>query len=1615
MALGALATEQLPWSQDFSEYGVINTWLKKSLGSRNITQSNSELYLSQAATNKTNEYYLWFTGEGFELTAGTSYRFDIDSRSNTLAGTKYFEILLYKKGDATPVYTDEHTSIMKIDELQDTYQTYSAYFEAQESGDFYLCLHAYCDYSGRAMYWDNFRFVEASMDAPAKPEISVTADPTGVLKATVEVTTPSKSIRGNDITSLTKLVVYRDGGVVKEVENPDVNTVVTFTDYVAQPGQHVYSAVAYNEYKDGAQADFIVTVGAEVQTATWKYKALYTPEGKLKIEWPAKAEVTNYQVATTAGRIVAGTPVLDEESQTYTLFDEEFDPGTEANGWQFEVSQVNDDDTLTKLGTTNYLCLNNEIPYYPALNITTALQAFTLDNDPLQQYSWQYYSNGGGCVGLSVSRDYTTKELYNHWLVSPGLKLSKDKFYRVKVTGSSDSGSVTYTIKAGKGNYRETFDIVVAEDVPTVKGFSNMSPVQTDEMFLSVPEDGTYFVGLNAKIPSTVYSDYIRLKRFDIIEVDGSLPSAPTDVNVAYSATGDNTGSISFKLPTKAINGSDVADLSKVEVYKDGELFLTITEGVAPGAELSFDVEVADGVQNVYTIIAFNAAGQGEPATAKVLVLSTPYSNDFNSKNALEGYTRINLKGTTNDFEIQNNRVRLFPNDLGNDHWLITPPITLQAGMYYMLTFNTKAANDNAGLLNVKLGTAPTPEMLTQDVINDIVLDKAENIFYGNREEYFTVAENGQYYLAFHVESPAGRNYEIYIDDLNISAAISGSQPDRGILKVTPASDGSLAAELSYTAATKSLNGTDLNANSTQDVYFFINGVQTPTGRTYKAYPGQTVAITVEVPEDLPYIFSARTGYAGRLSYQDAFVGINRPATPDPNKIVLRETQPYGHVLMTWEPVTTDYEGYPLNPDLLTYDVSVFKVDMYGNPYDEPVLTGITGNSCEFDAIGADEPQTLKRYVLRARNTRGEGTSGALSSYINVGKPYRMPYSESFAKDPENPGSTTAVMEETIEGMCRWGIMTDGLDGIKSADGDGAYIALEAINVDARGLLYTGKVNLGSGIAPSLTLMVHNPSTADKKAENLLEFKIYTHSDAKWHSLGEPRSIDEICNGNPGWNKVTLDLSQYADNVAICGVEATCKSHTFTSIDNIRIWELRTKDLSIQGFNAPVSVAPGAPFTIDLRVSNSGLENATPESVEMYVDGEKAIEAEGTEIAVGENKVFSFTHSFPGVDLATSHELSFKVNYADDEDPSDNESAAVTVLTIENGLAPVENVTAEADDDRYVTLTWDAPEAIEGGFKTETFESWTQGVASQQGWTSYDGDGRNILGVNDGSGTPVVIPGLTSNTPASWAVIDNIEGNLPADYFPALSGSKFLMSICPNGSTGSAEDWMISPELSGKAQTVTFNVLNYSNYRAGYDVLYSDGSMITDDFKQIAIEAVNTETWKEVTVDLPEGAKRFAIRNISYCEDSFMLMLDDVTYESAGSESIALQGYNIYQESECVAQSETTTHKFAEAFDPGKYVFGISARYNNGESRVVPVEIDVQDTGISATIAEGIHVFGGRGCIHITGAEGMEVNLFDINGLSLCSGKVNAEGRIAAAPGIYVVVIKNNSYKVIVK
>lgn len=91
--------------------------------------------------------------------------------------------------------------------------------------------------------------------------------------------------------------------------------------------------------------------------------------------------------------------------------------------------------------------------------------------------------------------------------------------------------------------------------------------------------------------------------------------------------------------------------------------------------------------------------------------------------------------------------------------------------------------------------------------------------------------------------------------------------------------------------------------------------------------------------------------------------------------------------------------------------------------------------------------------------------------------------------------------------------------------------------------------------------------------------------------------------------------------------------------------------------------------------------------------------------------------------------------------------------------------------------------------------------------------------------------------------------------------------------------WLISPELSGEAQTVSFYIKSVTMaYEERFRVLYSTDTKSTSDFVKVATANYYTPNslWRRFSVKLPEGAKYFAIHCIS--EDAFGLMVDDITY-----------------------------------------------------------------------------------------------------------------------------------------
>lgn len=75
---------------------------------------------------------------------------------------------------------------------------------------------------------------------------------------------------------------------------------------------------------------------------------------------------------------------------------------------------------------------------------------------------------------------------------------------------------------------------------------------------------------------------------------------------------------LTFKAPTKAINGDELTTLSKIEILKEGNIILTENE-VEKGKEYSFTVDGVQGM-NHYNVIVYDEQGRGRDAEKSVFI-----------------------------------------------------------------------------------------------------------------------------------------------------------------------------------------------------------------------------------------------------------------------------------------------------------------------------------------------------------------------------------------------------------------------------------------------------------------------------------------------------------------------------------------------------------------------------------------------------------------------------------------------------------------------------------------------------------------------------------------------------------------------------------------------------------------------------------------------------------------------------------------------------------------------------------------------------------------------------------------------------------------------------------
>lgn len=978
-----------------------------------------------------------------------------------------------------------------------------------------------------------------------------------------------------------------------------------------------------------------------------------------------------------------------------------------------------------------------------------------------------------------------------------------------------------------------------------------------------------------------------------------------------------------------------------------------------------------------------------------------PWSNSFTSAESMESMTVINANGDDRTWEWYSSGYAgcKWNSELAMDDWLITPGFNVEANAEIKVSLLVKGESTRyPERFEVMCGTEPTASAMTLLVVAPTVINQTSFAEYSGT---VTAAEAGTYYIGVHGISDADC-YTLYVDDISVSLGIPAGAPSAvENLKVTPGAGGAKSATVSFVAPMLSHCGIELEESSTVEIY--CGGTLLETVEDMEA--GLNFSNTYDnLPAGTQTFMVVASNSAGRgdAASADAFIGFDLPVAP--HAVTAVETDTPGYVHLEWEPVAYDVRGTAFGNGDVTYIVAY----NYNGQW-RIIEQGVT--ACEYDYRAmADGKQDLMQYCVYAMSEAGLG-DGTRTLPIAVGTPYTLPYTESF------PGAETDKIcgSTIISGSSHWYLAEDGtyFQDVFSQDGDGGLAYHQAVNYGDEAALYSGKIALTG--SPVLSFWYF---TLGEDDDNEIAVKVKAGGD-----MHDVATVPQT--GNTGeWRRALVPLSAFSGQTIQLYLHACVRSKVFTIIDNIRIDEMPEHSLSISSIRVPAQVNAGMEVPVVVSLLNGGSNAAEGYAVEVTCDGNSvAVLNENPSIEpFGEHELtFSGLHNV--YNLGT-HVYSAKLTYDADAsaDGKQSEEKSVEVLAVD---FPTVEIAGEACDNDIARISWNIPELGDQGahLVTEDFED-----PEYESFTTTDFGMWKLFNYNDGNTWPYddktwTFPG--SGTCFGFILMDPAEAGLPAECAgyngspePDNGSGRCLQAFAHRNTAGNSA-WLVSPELTGEAQEITFMArsVDPASYNPEELVVgYSDGSTDPNDFYVAPLVPGNEAPleWTQFKAQLPEGSKRFSIGSVS--NQRYVLIIDDITFTGymnpyAGLE---VEGFNVYRDGKPLGVAGDIDEEYSDAADGQIHSYAVTVKYNQGESMPSNV-VEVKTASLAGLTYDDVKVWSESGRIVVAGAGGLDITVSGADGVLVTRVAGSARNELEVAAGVYIVKAGTHTAKLIVR
>lgn len=864
--------------------------------------------------------------------------------------------------------------------------------------------------------------------------------------------------------------------------------------------------------------------------------------------------------------------------------------------------------------------------------------------------------------------------------------------------------------------------------------------------------------------------------------------------------------------------------------------------------------------------------------------------------------------------------VCFFNTSNASDDWLLTPPMSVEGDKVYQVTFKAWGESfSNTERLALGWGEGENPTSL-----NSLGQTYTFNSSGVSPTVTFRPGVDGQVRFGFHALSAANQA-AVWIDDVEVREVSAAKAPAAATaFTATPAADGSRQAALTFTAPARNNDGVALESLTSIEVYrdtSLIHTIASPA-------PGATLSCTDATASqgvNTYRVFAYNEAGVGLGATAQAYVGNDVPGAV--TQVTLRQTDE-GYTLH-WKAPTAGANRQHFDPATVRYKVylaGAFNNFTYLKTANDTVTT--------IDYSGTVQVQAA--FAVAAFNEAGEGEK-ATSNELLIGDAYLPPLVQNF---DGWAGQWTYYTNDftDADGHYWWRIDSNSWTHFApSTNGalwwtTGSYYDETSFN--------TGKINLSQATRPVLTFDYYAHSLTGVRVEALLPDQSVVTLD----EMVNAQTTGSIDAAKQGWKTRTIDLAALKgqNNVVIRFHGIAENENETMGLDNLSIVDQVDRNLAVR-LEVPARAFASKPSTATVTVTNLGAQPAAGYSVSLLVNGENVDEqfpadtlTSGKSLAL--NVPFVPQVGVEQVSVSALVQLAGDLNAADD-------TSKVYVLTVGQPDMPrVTDLTATqlAGTANVLRCTPIVPQA---NAVTDDVECYPAFSLPGDGhyleyeynigpWYNFDADQEYSLDVPGYAfkWEEEAFAFITFNPDSVTTTSSDVTAPSQQPSFVAHSGKQFLAAFTmkDDWAIGNrVSDWLISPELTGDAQQVSFWVksLPESNGTLTFQVAYSTTDRQHDSFTHVALDTVlASEEWTQVTVPLPDGAKYFALHHTTPLGVNQMLMVDDIAYTTGTGQVL---GYNIYRDGQLIDTVDSLPYIDSEG---GDHTYQVTVLYNSGES-----------------------------------------------------------------------------------